>query len=394
MPNFLRNQEPLRPSIDWELLQDLRWKRTRELMKKDGVDALLVNSFESVIYLTGWPRWQFLFTSRYCALFVRDAEEPVVFCPEADAYPIMDQKLFKDVRGLPTIQLDWPSHFEKAMVDYGLKGKVVGLDPNMLGSLYEQTKLKVKDVKFVDAGRLLTTARAVKNPEEIKAYEHSLSILEGATNTGVAMIKESWGRYTEIDIVAKASEYLLRRGCTRLNMWLASGENATPLKRYTTEKHVRAGEFALIDGGGSFNGFRCEFARSVWGGGRPSDEQKRAYRAVYQAHEEMRKILRPGTKTDEVDTAIVNVIKESGFMEWYGGYPYTGHGIGIMQEPPWITRTDIRASAPLEAGMIVNIEPAIWKKGVGGIRIEDTYVITEDGHRLISHAPYEEEMLS
>ncbi len=394
MPNFLRNQEPLRPSIDWELLQDLRWKRARELMKKDGVDALLVNSFESVIYLTGWPRWQFLFTHRYCALFVQDAEEPIIFCPEGDAPPIIEQKLFKDVRPLPTIQIDWPSHFEKAMMDYGLQGKVVGIDPNMLGSLHEQTKLKVKNVKFVDAGRLLTTARSVKNPEEIKAYEHSISILEGATNTAVQLIKESWGRYSEIDIVAKASEFLLRRGCSRINMWLASGENATPLKRYTTEKMVRAGEFALIDGGGTYNGFRCEFARAVWGGGKPSDEQKRAYRAVYQAHQEMRKILRAGTKTDEVDTACVNVIKEAGFMDWYGGYPYTGHGIGIMQEPPWITRTDIRASAPLEAGMIVNIEPAIWKKGVGGIRIEDTYVITEDGHRMISHAPYEEELLA
>lgn len=392
--NFLRDMEPLRPTIDWHLLQELRWKRTRELMAKDGIDALLVNSFESVVYLTGWPRWQFLFTHRYCALFVRDADEPVIFCPEGDAPPIIEQKLFKDVRPLPTIQLDWPMHFEKAMMDYGLQGRAVGLDPNMLGWLYEQTKLRVKNVKFVEAGRLLTTARAVKNPEEVRAYEHSLSILEGATNTGVQMIRESWGRYSEIDIVAKASEFLLRRGCTRINMWLASGENATPLKRYTTEKLVRAGEFALIDGGGTYNGFRCEFARSVWCGGRPSDEQKRAYRAVYNAHQEMRKILGPGTKTDEVDTVIVNVIKDAGFMEWYGGYPYTGHGIGIMQEPPWITKTDIRASAPLEPGMIVNIEPAIWKKGVGGIRIEDTYVITEDGYRLISHAPYEENLLN
>jgi Xaa-Pro aminopeptidase len=394
MSNFLRNQEPLRPTIDWGLLQDLRWNRTRELMKKEGVDALLVNSFESVIYLTGWPRWQFLFTHRYCALFVRDAEEPVVFCPEGDAPPIIDQKLFKDVRPLPTIQVDWPRYFEKAMMDYGLQGRVVGLDPNMLGRLHEDTKTKIKNVKFVDGGKILTTAREVKNPEEVKAYEHSLSMLEGATNTAVEAIKRSWGRYSEIEIVAEASALLLKRGFTRVNMWLASGENATPLKRYTTDKMVRAGEFALIDGGGTYNGFRCEFGRSVWGGGEFSDEQKRAYRAVYGAHREMRKILRPGTKTDEVDTACINVIKDAGFMEWYGGYPYTGHGIGIMQEPPWITRTDVRASAPLEPGMIVNIEPAIWKKGVGGIRIEDTYVITEDGYRMISHAPYEEEMLA
>lgn len=394
MSNFLRDLEPLRPTIDWELLQDLRWKRTKELMEKEDLDGLLVNSYESVVYLTGWPRWQFLFTHRYAALFAREADEPVIFCPEADEVPISDQNLFKDVRGLPTVQYDWPDYFEKAMLDYGLEGKNVGIDPNMLGWLYEQSKTRIKTVNFVDAGGFLSNLRAVKNSEEIKAYELTLSILEGATNTAIQLIKESWGRYSEIDIVAQASMLLLKRGFTRTNMWLASGDNGTPLKRYTTDKMVRAGECALVDGGGSYNAFRVEFARTVWGGGTPLNETKKAYQAIYYAHQAMQKILNPGVKTDEVDTAIMEVIREYGFEEDYGGYPYTGHGIGITQEPPWITKTDIRVSAPLEAGMIINIEPAIFKKGVGGIRIEDTYLITDDGFRIMSHAPYEEEFLN
>ncbi|MBI4506910.1 MAG: aminopeptidase P family protein [Chloroflexi bacterium] len=393
MSKFLRDMEPLRPSIDWQRLQELRWQRTRELMAQEGLHGLLVNSFEPVIYLTSWPRWQFLFTHRYAALFARDGGEPVIFAPEADAPPIVDQELFDDVRALPTVHREWPEHFSRAMHDYGLDGGVVGIDPNMLGWLYEQTKQQVKNVSLADAGPFLARLRAVKNPEEIKAYEHTLSIIEGATNTAVRLMKESWGRYSEIDIVARASEQMLRRGCTRTNLWLASGENATPLKRYWTEKMVRAGEFALIDGGGSFNGFRAEIARTVWGGGPPSDEQQRAYRAVYDAHQAMRKVLRPGTMTAEVDKACVSVIKEAGFWEHYGGYPYTGHGIGITQEPPWITATDLKLNVPLEVGMIVNLEPAIFKKGLGGIRIEDTYLITEDGYRVMSRVPYEEDLL-
>lgn len=393
MSSFLRDAEPLRPDIDWQLLQEMRCDRARKLMAEEGLDALLVNSFEPIIYLTGWPRWQFLFTHRYCALFTRKEAEPVIFCPEADAPPLASQGIFEDVRALPTVHRDWPIHFQKAMEDHGLRAGIVGLDPNMLGWLYEQTKLTIKGVTFVDAGRLLAQMRAVKNIHEIRAYEHTLSIIEGAINTAMDMARSSWGRHSEIEIVAEAGRKLLQRGCTRTNVWLSSGRNAAPLKRYTSEKLVRAGEFALIDGGGSYNGFRAEFARSVWGGGKATGQQKHAYDAVYRAHEEMRKQLRAGNMTQEVDKACMAVIREAGLEDSYGGYPYTGHGIGITQEPPWITETDPHLNVPLEAGMIVNLEPAIFQPEIGGIRIEDTYLITEGGYRLLSHAEYEENFL-
>ena len=393
MSKFIRSMEPLRPPIDWNRLLELRLERATRLMERDGIDAVLVQSFEPVLYFSNWPRWSFLFTHRYCALYPRGRPEPVLFCPFADEGAVEHYQLFEDIRGLPTVKREWPKEFARAFSDYGLVGKRVGLDPNMHGSLYENIKQQINEVEFVNVGNFLSEVRAVKNEEEVKAYDFTLSIIEGGINTAINTARESWGRHTEVEICAVGIGELLKRGCTRCNIWIASGENAAPLNRFPTDRPVRGEEICLVDGGGSFNGYRAEFARSIWTGGRPSAEHKKIYQTVYRCHERIREIMRPGIKGSEIDRMVMDTVEEAGYTEFYGGHPYTGHGIGITQEPPWITCTDPNIDSVLETGMILNIEPGIWKPGVGGFRIEDTYLITETGWQRLSRAPYEEDLL-
>jgi Xaa-Pro dipeptidase len=156
---------------------------------------------------------------------------------------------------------------------------------------------------------------------------------------------------------------------------------------------VRGGEIAVIDGGAGFNGFKSEFARSVWTGGRPTKEQKRVYRTVYESLEAAKAIMKPGTKTSDLERACLKVVREAGLEEHYGGYPYTGHGIGLRAEAFNITARYPDMDTELEEGMIFNLEPGIWQQGVCGVRIEDTYLITATGFRVLSRAPYEEALL-
>ncbi len=394
MGAFLGHVEPTRPLIDWQLLQELRWKRTRDAMVSAGIDAILTNVVDNVIYLTGWPKFRTsVYEGSYGTVFLKDKREPVVLCSEGDARGLLKDQFYPDIRVMPPTQARWPEPLKKAIVDYGLEKAKIGLDNRMQASLYNAIIREMPKVDFVNATPVLNRARAVKNAEEIKAYEHTVSLVESGTNAAIRACKEGWGRYTEIEVSTLANYELLRRGCNTPDIWCASGERAAPVRRYSTDRVVRGGELAVIDGGAGFNGFKSEFARTVWTGGRPTRDQKLVYRTVYDSLEAAKAIMNPGTKTSDLELACLKVVHEAGLEAHYGGYPYTGHGIGLRAEAFNVTARYPDMDTVLEEGMIFNLEPGIWQEGIGGVRIEDTYLVTATGYRVLSRAPYEEALL-
>ena len=395
MSEFLRYLEPSRPYVDWQRLLDLRWKRTRKLMHEAGIDAILTNVIDNVIYLAGWPRFRTsVHPGAYGVLFFQEEREPVVFCSEGDSRAFLPDAFYKDIRVLPPAQSAWLPIYTQAVTDYGLQQSILGLDSKMTASLFLKIRDGLNGMTIVDAAKLLNTARSVKNTEEIKAFIHTASLVEAGVNTAMAACRESWGRYTEIEAAAEGMYEMLRRGCYGVDIWCVSGERTAPVRRYSTDKIIRGGELAVIDGPAGFNGMRCEFARTVWTGGRPKPEHKRLYQTVWASHVNAMKIMKPGTTTADLEIACLEPVKEAGLEAYYGGYPYTGHGIGIKAEGFNITARYPEMSVVLEPGMLLNLEPAIWWDGVGGVRIEDTYLITENGYEVITRAPYEEELLN
>ena len=178
MGTFLGYVEPTRPQIDWQLLQQLRWKRVREFMTKEGIDAILTNVVDNVSYLTGWPRFRTsVYPGSYGTLFLREEKEPVIFCSEGDAGGLLKDKFYPDIRVMLPTQALWPEPLAKALSDYGLMKAKVGLDNRMHASLYNAIVKKLSDVNFANVTPLLNKARAVKNPQEIKAYEHTVSLV-------------------------------------------------------------------------------------------------------------------------------------------------------------------------------------------------------------------------
>jgi Xaa-Pro dipeptidase len=394
MPSFLSFVEPTRPFIDWALLQKLRNERTRRIMKEQGVDAILTNVVDSVIYLTGWPKHRTsVHPGAYATLFVADAAEPIIFCSEGDSRGMLRDRFYEDIRVIPPWQRLWPKLFAEAVTDRSLTEATIALDGRMTANLYTAIARTLPSAKLVDAAPLLDRIRRVKNSEEIAAYEYTLSLVECGINAAIRAATDSWGRYTEIEISTIGQSEMLRRGCHGTDIWCVSGARTAPVRRYSTDKVVRGGELAVIDGPGSFNGFRAEFARTVWTGGVPAKEHKLLYRTIWEAHQEARRIMRPGTQASALEQACLAPVKKAGLQEFYGGFPYTGHGIGIRAEGFNITSRFPELDLPLEEGMILNLEPALWQDGVGGVRVEDTYLITTDGHRTLSRAPYEERLL-
>lgn len=127
--------------------------------------------------------------------------------------------------------------------------------------------------------------------------------------------------------------------------------------------------------------------------GLPSAEQQRVYEAVYAAHQVALQGFGPGKKWSHLDRAARQVLEKAGYPtrqredgKWEGCYCGIGHGVGLdIHEPPFIGATE----GTFEIGQVVTIEPGLYLPELGGCRIEDTVVITENGYELINQPNYD-----
>ena len=118
-------------------------------------------------------------------------------------------------------------------------------------------------------------------------------------------------------------------------------------------------------------------------GSRPSPRREVGVGA--DAHDLAIEAIRPGVSCRDVDAAARDYIAGKGFGDYFGHG--TGHGIGLeVHEKPVISQ---RSEATLTEGMVFTIEPGIYIPGWGGVRIEDTVVVTSDGCEVLTRVPKE-----
>jgi Xaa-Pro aminopeptidase len=135
----------------------------------------------------------------------------------------------------------------------------------------------------------------------------------------------------------------------------------------------------LIDMGAFRDGYASDMTRMVHVGPAPP-KYKRAYRAVLEAQLAAVDAVKSGVTTNSVDRAARSTLKRHGLEHEF--VHSTGHGLGLeIHELPRIGRKD---KTKLEAGMVITIEPGVYIEGWGGIRIEDTVLVTQNGCEILT----------
>ncbi len=176
MPSFLSQLEPHRPQIDWPLMLRLKLERTYRMMEERGVDAIFTTSADNVLFLTNWPRYRpSAHEGSYAALVLRGKNEPVIFCSEGDAGMIQAMVPFDDVRVLPPYSNLWPKEIAQALSDYDIADRRVAIDMRMPASLFQELSRELPSATIENATSLLNHIRMVKNYQEFKEFEHTLS---------------------------------------------------------------------------------------------------------------------------------------------------------------------------------------------------------------------------
>jgi Xaa-Pro aminopeptidase len=223
--------------------------------------------------------------------------------------------------------------------------------------------------------------RAVKEAGELSLIERACEVADLALEKLLKILKPG---VSELDVKTEL-DYLMKRGgaddASFDTMALFGARASQPHANSSREVRLRPGDFILIDYGAEVSGYRSDTTRTFVCG-RAAPEQRRAYDAVRRAQAESLSLVRPGANGRCVNERSIEILKGAGFPPFEYG---VGHGVGLeIHEEPFMRQ---RADVTLEAGMALTVEPGVYIPGWGGIRIEDTAIVTGDGHRALTNFP-------
>jgi Xaa-Pro aminopeptidase len=166
---------------------------------------------------------------------------------------------------------------------------------------------------------------------------------------------------------------------------VASGENSAKPHARPGGRRIRVGDPVVVDFGAVFDGYRSDMTRTFCIGGDPRGELARVFSVVAESQQAGVASVQPGVEAGAVDLVCRDVIDREG---WADRFEHgTGHGVGLdIHEAPSVGAGSTAILAP---GAVVTVEPGVYLPGIGGVRIEDTLVVTDDGSRPLTRFPKE-----
>lgn len=250
-------------------------------------------------------------------------------------------------------------------------------------SLYQKLASFTEGIELVPVQGIIEELRLMKTPEEIAIIKEAASIADQAFTHILEFIKPG---VTERQ-VSNELEFTMRRlGATAssFDTIVASGLRSALPHGVATDKQIQSGELVTLDFGAYYQGYCSDITRTI-SVGKPDPKLEHIYSIVLKAQLNGVQKVGPEMSGKEADSLTREIISEAGFAEYFGHG--TGHGIGLeIHEGPTLSP---RGEYNLQPGMVVTVEPGIYLPGLGGVRIEDDVVITDQGCDILTSSPKE-----
>ena len=242
-----------------------------------------------------------------------------------------------------------------------------------------QRKRRARPVKCIN--EYILKIRTVKSRAEIEVMRKAFQIADKALTI---VLNEFKVGLTEKE-VANRIEYEMRHlGAQRPSFpsIVASGKNGFNAHHIPSEKKIASGEFLTIDLGSKFMNYCSDMTRTYFVG-KPSEKQRHVYESVLESQVKAIEAVSVGEKLSEISLIARRRLKEKGFLrDFVHGL---GHGVGIdIHEEPRVT---IYSKESVRNGHVFTVEPGVYIKGWGGVRIEDTVAVFDNKVDTLSSAP-------
>ena len=347
-----------------------RVDQLREKMKAEGIASFLITSPYNLRYLTGFTGTTGLaLISLEKAYFITDfryteqaAKQCVGYEVVKNVGPILE--VVADI--VETTELENLA-FEEAYVPFK---QYVDLETLL-------------EVDLVPVSGMVEELREVKDEAEVAIIEKACNIADQAFSHILTYIKPGM---TEIQVANELDFHMRSLGASGVSFEtiVASGLRSAMPHGVASDKVIEEGDLITIDFGCYYNGYVSDMTRTI-AIGEPSDKLKEIYNVVKEAQQKVLDVAKPGMTGVELDAVARDYIASKGYGEAFGHS--TGHGIGLeIHEGPNVSKLADKAFVP---GNVITNEPGIYLPGIGGVRIEDDMLVTENGIKRLTHSEKE-----
>ena len=230
-----------------------------------------------------------------------------------------------------------------------------------------------EEVSCVPLNKVPQKLREVKTPAEVVAIRKACDITSEAFDAILPKIRPGM---TEKELQIELDFTMLRLGADEFafDTIIASGENGSLCHAIPGPRVLKTGDMITMDFGAKVGGYCSDMTRTV-ALGQPSEEMRKVYETVLRAQSMCEDALMAGKTGKEIDKLARDYIDARGYAGRFGHG--LGHSVGIdIHEEPRLSQA---CNEVLKPGVVITVEPGIYLPGVGGVRIENTCLVKENG---------------
>ena len=341
--------------------------RIFKFMKEHGLDCITVKDICTIRYLTGFTGDSaVLYADDRIAVLVTDgryteqARSQIKYCRVLEYKADHNNSMWETVAGL--IGTHQKTGFDGDAFSFEDAKTLKGLLP--------------ENAEMISVS--LRSLRLIKDERELEYLWQASKIADGAFER---LLKEIKAGMTEKELAARLEYYMRSLGSEGVSFdtIVASGYRSALPHGAPTDKAIEVGDFVTFDFGALYNGYHSDTTRTIVMG-MANSWHRELYTVVQEAQYRGIKAAKPGITGKELDSQIREYIESRG----YGKYFTHGLGHGVGLEIHELPNINSRGDIVLEEGMVFSIEPGIYVLGKGGVRIEDTVVLTKEGARSLT----------
>lgn len=357
-----------------------RLNRLTELVARAGLEAAVLVPGPNLTYLTGI---HFHMMERPILAFIPASGGPVMVLPNLEQPKLASRDLpfrwfaYSDTEGPePAIQQACQA------LNLAGTGKRLGVEGLKMRVLEGQLLERYAPGAVVEhAEEALMGLRLHKAPDEVAALRRAIAATEQALEEVVAEVHPGMTE-RQVSVMLANALKAAGGGEDAFEPIVISGAASAEPHGTITDRVIGKGDLLLFDFGTKYEGYCSDLTRT-FAVGAPDPKLAHVYATVLAANEAAIRAAKPGVSAQDVDRAARAVIAEAGYGEYF--LHRTGHGLGIdIHEPPYIREGNPQL---LEPGMVFTIEPGIYLPGLGGVRIEDDVLVTDDGVEVLTSFP-------
>ncbi|MDC3412653.1 Xaa-Pro peptidase family protein [Aquibacillus sp. 3ASR75-11] len=359
---------------------ETRINKLLHMLKEKNVDSLFLTSKANIFYLSNYYTEPH---ERLVAIYLDQKDDPLLILPAMEKQDAVQAGWKGALLPYTDDENPWKL-FSNYIKQLKRKPKSLAIEKDHLTvDRYESIKGVLPSTELIEGKELVSDLRLIKDKEEMDTLKHAAKLADYGIKVGVDALQVG---KRELDVIAEIEYALKKEGVREMSfstMVLAGKNTASPHGTPGLNK-IKAGDLVLFDLGVVYNGYCSDITRTI-AYQEINPEQEKIYQAVLRGQEKAIEAAQLGKTVGTLDQAARHYISAAGYGEYFTHR--IGHGIGIdVHEYPSLTSEN---NLTLQSGMSFTIEPGIYVPNVGGVRIEDEIVMTEEGAELLTTYPKE-----